>query len=251
MQGRTIITFETITKNFITQELANTAEPPMQDLNVWTNFKRQQTVSLSSSNRRLNNVRVLQQATSLLVVFDTAVEYRSISADYDVPALVGGTWETQEDQDAFIAALKATGDATFQGITRMKTEINGWDPGSDGNGDNPNIDLYIIIGASVGGFILLFAIGLYIFLVRRRGRRRSKKKPVKTSNVTYATPQPPSSNGDARVSTYVILLLDCHFSYCRHDLLTRVAISFAGRLSSTIRTTLVHLAIQCLAQAEC
>ena len=109
-----------------------------------------------------------------MVVFDTSVEWRS-EGTYDIPALVGGTWETQQDQDDYIAALKATGDETFQGITAMKTEINGWTPGSGGDDNKTDTDLFIIIGASVGGGLLLFLAGI-AFLYCRRNRVQAKNK---------------------------------------------------------------------------
>lgn len=198
MQGRSIITFESISSIFIKEELLSAAEPPMMDLTVWTNVKSQRAIK--SSNRR-RNVRVLQQASSLKIIFDTAMEFRSTYTEYDIPQLVGGTWDTPEDQDAFIAALRATRDPTFQDITSMTTEINGWQPGGNGD-DDTDTDLFIIIGASVGGAALLFLAGILFVMLRRR-RRSNKKTPVQTSNLTYATPQPPTTKSGERISTYV------------------------------------------------
>jgi len=193
LQGKSAITFKNISNRFIKDELTTTPEPPMFDVHVESNV------------RQRRNLRVLQQQSRLLVVFDVVVEFRSVSKDHDISALVGGTWETQEDQDAFIAALKATGDSAFQDITMMMTQINGWDPGNGDDEEEEDFDLFIIIGASVGGAAVLFFVGASILYVRHR-RGRAKKKPEKTTNITYATPQPPSSNGDARVSTYVYRL---------------------------------------------
>jgi hypothetical protein len=172
----------------------------MQDLSVFINVKSQSRVQWTSERRDL---RVLQQKNGLMVVFDTSVEWRS-EGIYDIPALVGGTWDTQQNQDAYIAALKATGDATFQDITAMMTDINGWTPGSGGDDKKVGNDLFIIIGASVGGGLLLFLGGIALLYCRRR-HVQAKKKAIKTTTLTQATPQQLSSNGIERISTEIVV----------------------------------------------
>lgn len=200
LQGKSVITFEAITTQFIRQELKTSAEPPMYDMDVWTNVKNQVVPSSSERRRR---VRVLQQSP-IVIVFDTAVDFRSVGTDHDVPQLVGGTWDTEQDQNTYIAALKATGDVSFQQITAMKTEINGWEPGSDDNDKNQDIDLFIIVGASVGGAALMFLLGMGFIFMRRRRRAKKKNKATvqQTSALTFATPQQ-QMNGE-RISTYVL-----------------------------------------------
>jgi hypothetical protein len=202
LEGRSMFTFRSITKQFITAQLKSTADPPMQDLSVFINVKSQSRVQWTSERRDL---RVLQQKNGLMVVFDTSVEWRS-EGIYDIPALVGGTWDTQQNQDAYIAALKATGDATFQDITAMMTDINGWTPGSGGDDKKVGNDLFIIIGASVGGGLLLFLGGIALLYCRRR-HVQAKKKAIKTTTLTQATPQQLSSNGIERISTYVVVFV--------------------------------------------
>jgi hypothetical protein len=197
-----MFTFRSITKQFITAQLKSTADPPMQDLSVFINVKSQSRVQWTSERRDL---RVLQQKNGLMVVFDTSVEWRS-EGIYDIPALVGGTWDTQQNQDAYIAALKATGDATFQDITAMMTDINGWTPGSGGDDKKVGNDLFIIIGASVGGGLLLLLGGIALLYCRRR-HVQAKKKAIKTTTLTQATPQQLSSNGIERISTYVVVFV--------------------------------------------
>jgi hypothetical protein len=201
LQGKSVITFEAITTQFVRQELETSAEPPMYDMTVWTNVKNQLVPSSSNGETRRRHVRILQESP-IVIVFDTAVDYRSVGTDHDVPQLVGGTWDTEQDQNAYIAALKATGDVSFQQITAMKTEINGWEPGNDDNDKNPDIDLFIIIGASVGGAALLFLLGMGFIFMRRRAKKRNKAMAQPTAHTSFASPQQPMVNGE-RISTYV------------------------------------------------
>lgn len=176
LEGKSIINFESVTSTFIEEELQITS-PPMLDLSVGTNVKDQNPVE---SFRRRRNVRVLQ-ASPLAIVFDTAVEFRSTFRDYDVPALIGAAFDTDEDKGRFIASLQATGDDAFATIQSMRVEINGVDPG----GDTQKIDdntLYIIIGASVGGVLVLVAIVALLFACLRR-----KSLPGKTVADTQKT----------------------------------------------------------------
>ena len=244
LQGKSVFTFERITTNFIRTELETTPAPPMQDLTVWTNFKTQKTVD------SVRNLRILQQGSPTVIVFDTAVEFRS-TATQDVPVLVGGTWDTLKSQEAFIAALQATNDTTFQDITFMQTEINAGTPENGGTGKDDDIMLYIIIGAAVGGGALLFLLALCIVYCRRRRRRRAK--PLKKSALTFATQQPSSANGE-RISTYVILMwrkIVVLSFVCIVLTKCRAAVPFQERLLWIIRTTLVLLVTQCMQREEC
>jgi hypothetical protein len=230
LEGKSIINFESVTSDFIEEELQTTS-PSLIDLAVGTNVKNQKP----AESLRRSNMRVLQ-ASPLAIVFDTVVEFRSTSRDYDVPALIAGAFDTDEDKERYIASLQATGDEAFSNIGSMRVEVNGVELG----GDTQKIDdntLYIIIGASVGGTILVAIVALFFIC-----RRRASSLPGKT----VATTQQTTSLDEKRMTTYV----NCEaFNFCVCVLfLAHLALSVA-RLWSIIKMTLVHSVIRRLQQA--
>lgn len=170
----------------------------MQDIEVFTDVTNQRRVT--QQQQRTRNMRVLQSGSGRVIVFDAVIEFRSVGTDHDMSQLVGGTWDTPEEQQEYINALKQTGDATFQSISAMAVEINGWEPGGDGSGSS-DLDLFIIIGASVGGAALLFLVLIAFVYCRRRGRDKDAKKPTKASNGTAPTPIMPLTSTGERIST--------------------------------------------------
>lgn len=190
LQGKSVITFESVTANFIEAALETTS-PPLMDLTVGINVINQRTPESIRSNAdsvRRNNIRFLQ-ASPLVIVFDTSVDFRSISTDYDMPSLIGDAFDTDADKERYIQSLQATGDPAFRNITSMRLEINADEPPNDETDET----LYIIIGAAVGGTLLL-GIGAFFFV---RGRRTAKraKDIAGTQNTT--------SLDEKRMQTYV------------------------------------------------
>lgn len=179
-----------------------TTPAPIYDLDVGTNIKKQVpgAESVESRQRRLYNLRMLQTtATSspLLIIFDTAVEFRSASQDHDVPALIGDAFATDEDIEQYVASLQATGDPSFDNISSVRWEINGVEGGGDDDENSGGIDhLWIIVGASAGGAVL-FAIAGAMFAW---GRCKNKEK--KTVAVSAMAP---SINGNqVQYSTEIV-----------------------------------------------
>lgn len=194
LQGLSIIKWEQITATHIRESIVNAGvEPAMEDLRVWTNIIRQ-TPDLGLNSPQATMVpqatailvepeaedsqdnglrrRSLQEATEvtnfpLEIAFDTAVSYRSLGQDHDIQILISGAFDTDEDREKYVSALKKTNDGAFQNLDEVvSVSVGGVDIPVEvgrGGGDGQDMTVFIIIGVSavLGALLLLTAFFLW------------------------------------------------------------------------------------------
>lgn len=116
----------------------------------------------------------------MIVQFDVAVSFRSLSQEQDVRALIYSAWDTPENRAAYVAALQAESNI-FTEIADVRVQVDGFLPpdkntkGNGGDSTESSIGIAVIAGASVGGVALIFLIG---FFVLRRRNGGSKNDPL-------------------------------------------------------------------------
>lgn len=182
------ITFQTETARHIRNDFL----PDLEDLTVGTNIKEQEVLRPSSTRgRRLQATTTTVTVTTLKIVFDTAVAFRSPTDNLDVAALIGLAFDTADDREAYIGRLQSVGGQPFTSITSIsikqeQTQV----------ADSGGVGLPVIIGASVGGAALV-AIAIFAFL------RRRKPKANYDDNFTFASSK--KDLGHEHVNTNIIV----------------------------------------------
>lgn len=187
--GQSIIFWESVTGNHIRNQISKLGvSPPLIQLQVGTNIVGQSFPDPPTTRRRLRRrLRFLQDQqppiedeSSLIVQFDVAVSFRSLSQEQDVRALIYSAWDTPENRAAYVAALQAESNI-FTEIADVRVQVDGFLPPDDDNQGNggdsteSSIGIAVIAGASVGGVALIFLIG---FFVLRRRNGGSKNDPL-------------------------------------------------------------------------
>ena len=197
------ITFQTETARHIRSDFLN----DLADLTVGTNIRSQDMLRPSSTgSRRLQATSVTVTVTTLKIVFDTAVAYRSPIENLDVAALIGAAFDSPEDLAAYISRLQSVGGDPFTSITSISIEINGVPQKVQQEQTEPpknvqqlavdgGVGLPVIIGACVGG-VALVAIVLFAIL------RKQKHQPC-DDNVTFASSK--KDLGNEHVNTNIVV----------------------------------------------
>lgn len=171
--GSSEITFQRITADHIFNEFLNLngLEHPLIDLAVGTNIKTQTVETQEPEGRMLRAL----QSSPLKIVFDTAVSFQSLSDDLDIPVMIGGAFNTDEDRAKYLNRLQSRGDRSFSSINTVRIEINGvaQEVGTSADTNSGGkINLFVWIGAAAGGLAVLILAGLYFL------RSKSPKKEV-------------------------------------------------------------------------
>ncbi|KAI2504760.1 hypothetical protein MHU86_9696 [Fragilaria crotonensis] len=197
LDGGSEITFQTETARHIRNDFL----PDLEDLTVGTNIKEEEVLLPSSTRgRRLQATTTTVTVTTLKIVFDTAVAFRSPTDNLDVAALIGLAFDTADDREAYIRRLQSVGGQPFTSITSISIEINGVPQNVKQEqtqvADSGGVGLPVIIGASVGGAALV-AIAIFAFL------RRRKPKANYDDNFTFASSK--KDLGHEHVNTNIIV----------------------------------------------
>lgn len=197
LDGGSEITFQTETARHIRNDFL----PDLEDLTVGTNVKEQEIlVPPSRRGRRLQATTTTVTVTTLKIVFDTAVAFRSPTDNLDVAALIGLAFDTAEDREAYIRRLQSVGGQPFTSITSINIEINGVPQNVQKEqaqvSDSGGVGLPVIIGASVGGAAL---VAIVIFAILRR----RKPKTSYDDNFTFASSK--KDLGHEHVNTNIIV----------------------------------------------
>jgi len=173
LKGSAEINFQSATADHIKASIREATSNLLGDLTVGTNIVNQDDQDDGSTVRG----RRLQSLGPLGVFFDTRVAFRSEQDNLDVPALVGGAFDTEPDIETYLALLKRT-DNTFNTISEvLQVRINDEvlpEPESPAGGSS---SLLIIIGASCGGAAILILCALLYVRHRSKHRRRKKYSP--------------------------------------------------------------------------
>jgi hypothetical protein len=172
LTGTAEITFQTETARHIRFQFLD----DLDDLEVGSNIKNQKVFN-TLRERRLQD----RTSTTLRIVFDTAISFRSPIQNLDVVALIRAAFDNTDDRNQYLARLKAVGGQPFSSIQFIEIEINGvpqpiTDPESQGGA---GVALPVIIGSTVGGSAFL-AILIFIFLKQR-------KKKTHDDNLTFTS----------------------------------------------------------------
>jgi hypothetical protein len=164
LDGSAQITFQTVTADHIN----NSFLEDLKDLDVGSDIKRQEILAPSSSRARM----LAQDAGSLKILFDTRVSFRSPTTTMDVAALIGASFDTDEDRSAYLKRLQWVGGESFANVTSISVEINGVPQQAtvQTQQQSNGVDLPVIIGATLGG-VALVGILLVVFLRSRKSQR--------------------------------------------------------------------------------
>ena len=203
--GDSIIFWESVTRSHIEKHLLRSGvDPPLLLLQkVGTNIVGQNipVVASPGDGRRLRRLQDNRQESapvslsqdgddsSLIIVFDVAVSFRSESQELDVRALIYSAWDSPDDRAEYVQALQAESNV-FSEINDARVEVEGFRPPTDdntgdGGGDSESIGIAVIAGASVGGVALLFLIGF--FIMRRQNGSKSNPHRQQDSKTTPET----------------------------------------------------------------
>jgi len=177
------IFYQRITGNHIFDEFKNLVDVDLLALEVGTNVKDQAEFYPTPAPNGAGGYRRHLQSTGLRIIFDTQVQFQSLRTDLDVPSIIGGAFNTEEDRAEYLSALQTSStDRSFSTVNAIQVVINGevqnTAPVDNGDGGGPNI--FIIIGAIAGGGAILILAGLYY--VRTTGQKKTETIASTKSN---------------------------------------------------------------------
>lgn len=258
----TSVTEETITKHLESNEVF----PPMDGVYVTVNILKQ--VYENNSQRYLQEQA--RDDSTLHIIFNVTMEYRSETNEYDPDKLVYGTFGSLRENVAYIYALQDES-STFDGVELVQVDVKGYEPPqptpapTSESEDRDSVDIAVIFGSTIGGAALIILIVL-LFLRRcgdkyasedmehdeereEVGALPSMKKNVKVSTEILVEPQDDISTlGDPMWGPGGMILggiekdeatatVGDDYDYTKQYRATRDPLSIAGTTNTHDRTT--------------
>jgi hypothetical protein len=172
------------TEKYLALSISDTLEGQVKDVEVSIDLTSQDP--LLKGNRRLRGL----QADELQLTFNTVLSILSSIEEPNFNSYILIAFEGEEEEDAYMALLKATEDPAFADITSVSvspatsvTSITIPQYGGNGGGGSDSAMIGIIVGVAVGSLALIGLAVIFVFKKRR-------------SKLNLPTPTPQSSGED-------------------------------------------------------
>ena len=206
------IGWKSVTEGRIIDSIWDMVEGEAVNLNVAVRIINQETMNARRMmqsgaedgeqhwNKR-NLLRRLQSTSSPLnITFTTTIKFDSDSNDWNPNRMVASGFESIEQQNDYIDALKQTGHASFQSVNGMAMEVDGeLITGEDVINPAPAVPppadntKYYIIGGACGGALLLAIVGSLFYKMKKGNSNNETQQPFPKSSVSksQSTSAPP------------------------------------------------------------
>jgi hypothetical protein len=205
LRGISAIDYESATAAHIEQTIENRMGTQVFDLGVTTNIVSQKVVSATATIAPGVRYRYLQTTVSPLEIgLDVSVKYRTYNdtAIYDPSEWIKDAFNSEEERNSYMDRLKQKNSA-FQNVQSVQLTVDGFvpieEPPENVVPGEDSGNLGIIIGAAVGGVIVMALAALYI---SRRNNSGGGGSAFKEQNLVATTA---STAEQKRLATEILM----------------------------------------------